>query len=1439
MTRNMQHFRNITSRRGNTLILVTAILVLLVIIASAYISRVQGGRVGGAARQGQQKREEKAQSIANDLAREISEALFARPVNTAIDPMGLDASAPRLPIPPDAVRYGYNLNDLANFIRHNPGEWATIPYTNWPDPASGASINFPGGSAGDAALANLGLGETNAFGGPGFGDSRWLASFEPIRWQLNGFDNIAGTRDDIEIFSHYRHMSNISRPNNGFRICRDISDVLGSFPASAIGGGGVVTDLSLPVEQFLAMRPTGSGANSAISAAPNFLPRIPNDFAGRWSGWFNNYANVYLDPTITPPNFLRLSDLDGDGIKFNFGDTPASEFNRGTARWNVGRVLCDTDGDGFTDSFWHLAPESIDRGTRTIVGVRIIDNSAMANLNVATRYQNNDTSFFPDARTKGTTPADIALVGEMRRLVPNDFLAPYTNLINNWNIGLLDNPLNWSRPPYTTNFFSGLSAAQSAEYWNRHIFGLGMSTANNYRPNQVERLNWWRRVGAAGPLTPDAVGFAPYGLDTELELRMYAGNNNPWSYNRLEFTTQATTATAGAPNAFGAYIFRGPIDREESSEYQDQLDNLALVGDMRHRVTTYNATRTDMLPPWLWLDGWITDIRRRQKIDLRAPNGNFYRDNVVNEDDRNFLYEMIYRALVEKASNEAYYGGAGTVDEILGKTNRMAAGLAANIMAYQDELNYAPLDEAIIVTADNDLPAGVTAGELRAMGFERQPFLVEAMIGHVYDSEVALNAHASPAIAPGDHIVCGSGSNQSTFVVVQIANPFDEDLLLNDPRAHFELEVMGQTFDLAQLAGGTSTVPPVVPTSSYASPKTLTIIAMEDMIGTKPLKDPLIELLGLDDASVVLVDLENFGDPWDMKRANYDLGATGPLMVPAMTKDAIQIVRVTADPISGTDKRVVIDRFNDPATQNFGTGDSQTPFLSIVGRMDADEPGGDCSVEPPPGAPWPGVLNIGPTDTHWFQWAHVTRAWGTSANADEVSPRYVFANRMASRNAIGGDSFIIDDTVIPATITGVDTSSITAWPIAFNNGNYAATGYPDKNFDGNQNGEDMSFSFQMLQKDDDFEQVGELLNVFTHGHLLQVRPGSGYERTLETFSEYLQEELAEPSPDPKVRVGRLDPFRTGSVITGDPLVAGATVTGRPPAMPAAMRVLDAFVCDGRGKNNPPPAPGTDPYQYDLRMANGFTGKPVHGLININSAPVEVLRALPNMARLIHGGNPPPPTQVAYRDMPRSAFAEAIVQAREKYNGALNPAAPMVGNGRVNGPDYTARGTNIPNLRTGVGFQSIGELLALEEDGANTIPEYTGWDVDPKAWSVTAAAQQPFTDTNGTILNSAFLATDVVQPASVDELEGDEIGGDAEEYNMLFSGMSNLITTRSDTFTVYFRVRSFRQNPTTGVWDATDPENIVDDSRYVMLVDRSDVNSPSDQPRILYLEKLPN
>jgi hypothetical protein len=53
------------------------------------------------------------------------------------------------------------------------------------------------------------------------------------------------------------------------------------------------------------------------------------------------------------------------------------------------------------------------------------------------------------------------------------------------------------------------------------------------------------------------------------------------------------------------------------------------------------------------------------------------------------------------------------------------------------------------------------------------------------------------------------------------------------------------------------------------------------------------------------------------------------------------------------------------------------------------------------------------------------------------------------------------------------------------------------------------------------------------------------------------------------------------------------------------------------------------------------------------------------------------------------------------------------------------------------------------------------------------------------------------------------------------------------------VRSVRQDPVTLKWDGTNPDLIVDDSRYVMTVDRGGVDRPGQRPKILMLEKCPD
>jgi hypothetical protein len=89
------------------------------------------------------------------------------------------------------------------------------------------------------------------------------------------------------------------------------------------------------------------------------------------------------------------------------------------------------------------------------------------------------------------------------------------------------------------------------------------------------------------------------------------------------------------------------------------------------------------------------------------------------------------------------------------------------------------------------------------------------------------------------------------------------------------------------------------------------------------------------------------------------------------------------------------------------------------------------------------------------------------------------------------------------------------------------------------------------------------------------------------------------------------------------------------------------------------------------------------------------------------------------------------------------------------------------------------------------------------------------------------------------LRHDLTAGDALEQNQLLKGISNIVTTRSDVFTVWLRIRTIRQDRLTGRWNGADPALIVDDSRYMMTVDRSSVDRPGERPRILSFVKVSN
>jgi hypothetical protein len=76
------HMRLCAWRRGNALVLVSAMLVLLVLIATAFLSRTQSQRGTAAAMQDASGDDRRIDSIQKQLASEIAMHLFVKPTDS-------------------------------------------------------------------------------------------------------------------------------------------------------------------------------------------------------------------------------------------------------------------------------------------------------------------------------------------------------------------------------------------------------------------------------------------------------------------------------------------------------------------------------------------------------------------------------------------------------------------------------------------------------------------------------------------------------------------------------------------------------------------------------------------------------------------------------------------------------------------------------------------------------------------------------------------------------------------------------------------------------------------------------------------------------------------------------------------------------------------------------------------------------------------------------------------------------------------------------------------------------------------------------------------------------------------------------------------------------------------------------------------------------------
>ncbi len=789
-------------RRGNVLVLVAGILVLLVIIAFSYLSRTQSERDISIVQQDRGMAADRARLIGEDIAGELRDKLFPRP----IDPASLDpnwgpqggppsprenpnyhATTPDAPAPqiePTALPFSIDrdaFTPIGPDIPWNAAPYSTKPWTNWPDFFVDTYDRNGDNLLNDSPRSD------DVLGNPGTNDGRIYADPDPARIKFPiltpfiseaGFDGAHDTPDIVEYFTHWLHMSNPMRPGNGYMLAHSISNVESSVTDAlsfTLGPYGTPFEQWLPYEQTgLAFDPSinplvPANSDPAIYGGTVYDGKSYFPLGGRavfdeqWERWFYQYEATYIGGVFSgtnfiPANYYRLADcgydLDGDGTNeaLEEGERPQDEFigpgmstenitwPEGTPRWNISRVLADTDGDGYTDSFWFLAPSTTESDLRTLMAIRVVDLCSAINVSTATQFvrgwHNNFNPNLPSKHgTRGWTPSEVALY--------EDTLDDGVAGDQEDGVGFLSIPEHWEEKFYpasgvTLGFPDGVPSGSGDGAWGvtEVNFGLapgrwpdillelgrlpvGTFTVDNL-DLPIERLDYWRRTGVHpfDPRPPFGVAvarFTPFALSDGLELWAHRASNQQWNLSPLEMAFSTN-------NPAGNQIIRGTFSREEQTEYLDQLDTRLMgatgmyfdepLHDLRHDLTVFSTARNETMHPALWwgyrwpwpyvgpdprLDQFI--FQSRLKIDLRELRRVPFDPTITGQ--RTTPQRLIptlllgltdgedYEIITDLETSRFYYrsnvGGVFTSTQTdLYDSWRLGTAYAANILSWQD-----------------------------------------------------------------------------------------------------------------------------------------------------------------------------------------------------------------------------------------------------------------------------------------------------------------------------------------------------------------------------------------------------------------------------------------------------------------------------------------------------------------------------------------------------------------------------------------------------------------------------------------------------------------------------------------------------------------------------------------------------------------------------------
>jgi hypothetical protein len=286
-------------------------------------------------------------------------------------------------------------------------------------------------------------------------------------------------------------------------------------------------------------------------------------------------------------------------------------------------------------------------------------------------------------------------------------------------------------------------------------------------------------------------------------------------------------------------------------------------------------------------------------------------------------------------------------------------------------------------------------------------------------------------------------------------------------------------------------------------------------------------------------------------------------------------------------------------------------------------------------------------------------------------------------------------------------------------------------------------------------------------------------------------------------------------------------------IPIALNVLDVFHTAG--------------------TATDSIERGVPGLVNINTASTPVLRSLPllspppnfepdNTTIWWWGNEGTSPNPVLDSTSDIAATVEAF---REKSKVALRPGSAIFdGIERFNDeggltPDLNPElldgrlfSTQIRGIGEQPGFRSIGAILAARYRTLDATSFAWPGNIDYMGFDKTGTGPTALLINNGRQgLDSVLYRTGGVTWAP------DAIGNEYKERLTVANGLLSSITTRSDTFAVWFVVQGYRKGDVEGL-TGNDPLVPSVQRRFLMIIDRSNVKALGDKPKILALRELP-